>query len=289
MVAELVMPSLFVQRDPLRDRHAGRPRAQERDHHVPLHRAAAERGEPLLRRLQPAVGHRRPGLRLLRDDRRRGRGRRGPRDHHLDLPPLRDGRREELQPAPNGSGMPLALAAMWQGGGQAAGGGEFRPLPAGPHRPPAAARLRPERLPGAPARPGVRRRGSRRGRARPGWPGRASAHAHAADLDRSGRHGGRVCDHRGELRAHARRRAARPGHRPLLDLDGDRHVLGRGRAPARPALDDHDDDHHGRGLPHPRVQRGLHEGRRGLSPVLRLPEPLRVLHARARRWARATR
>ena len=35
------------QRDPLRDRHLRRPRAPERDHHVPLHRAAAQRGEPL--------------------------------------------------------------------------------------------------------------------------------------------------------------------------------------------------------------------------------------------------
>jgi len=52
--------------------------------------------------------------------------------------------------------------------------------------------------------------------------------------------------------------------------------------PARSALDCHDDDRHGRRVLDPRVQRRLHEGRSGLPPVLRLPEPVHLLHAGAR-------
>ena len=41
-----MIEALVSERAPLRHRDARRARAAQRDHHVPLHRAPAERGEP---------------------------------------------------------------------------------------------------------------------------------------------------------------------------------------------------------------------------------------------------
>ena len=51
--------------------------------------------------------------------------------------------------------------------------------------------------------------------------------------------------------------------------------------PARSALDGDDAGHHRRRLADPRLQRRLHAGRPGLPALLRVPEPVRLLHARA--------
>src|SRR5690606_17388168 len=84
--------------DPLLDRRARRRGAAERDHSVPLHRADAQRREPRLRRALARGRDRGSGVRVLRHGGGGGRGGRGTRDRDLDLPPLRDGGSEELQP-----------------------------------------------------------------------------------------------------------------------------------------------------------------------------------------------
>ena len=91
----------------------------------------------------------------------------------------------------------------------------------------------------------------------------------------------RVRDCARQLRPHAGRRPARARHRSLLHLDVCRQPAGRSRLPARSALDPDDADHHGRRLPDPRVQRRLHAGRPRLPALLRVPQPVRVLHAGA--------
>ena len=56
----------------------------------------------------------------------------------------------------------------------------------------------------------------------------------------------------------------------------------RRRLPGRPAVDHHGPVRHRRRRPHPPVLDRLHARRRALPDVLRLPEPVRLLHAHAR-------
>src|SRR6266571_2952217 len=92
--------------------------AAERDHHLHVRRADAQRREPHVRGAGAAARRRRPGVRLLRDG---GRGRRGggrPRHHSRDLPSPPDGQSSEHQPAEGlmpGSLLPAAPPAppLW--------------------------------------------------------------------------------------------------------------------------------------------------------------------------------
>ena len=83
-------------------------------------------------------------------------------------------------------------------------------------------------------------------------------------------------DARGRRRSDAR--AVRPA---LLLVDAGRRPADRRRVPARSALDDDDARRHRRRHADPPVQRRLHAGRPGLPALLRVPEPVRLLHAAA--------
>ena len=87
-------------------------------------------------------------------------------------------------------------------------------------------------------------------------------------------------------RPRARRRRSAPGFLPipLDDRDRHRHVRGELDVPARSARGAHDARRHRHRLPDPRLLDRLHAGRaaRRLRAVLLLPEPVLLLHARAR-------
>ncbi len=70
-------------------------------------------------------------------------------------------------------------------------------------------------------------------------------------------------------------------HRAPPDLDGGGQLLRRLRLLARPAVAGHAADRHRRRLRHPHLLRRLHGARGRLLPLLRLPQPLHVLHADA--------
>ena len=89
---------------------------------------------------------------------------------------------------------------------------------------------------------------------------RRRSDASVADVCGSWGHAARVHRDPREFRQDVRRRAPRPRGDQLLDMDGHGHPDRRLGVPARSAVDDHDDDHHRGRLPHPRVQRGVHEG-----------------------------
>ena len=148
----------------------------------------------------------------------------------------------------------------------------------GPRDPAAAPGLRRQRGPGPHSRAQVCRRCESRRRVGSvrGW---SAAHAYAPHVDRPRGDGPRVGDHGRELRGDGGRGPARTHHTDLLDLD--RHGLtDRGRRdPARSALHGDDVGGNGRRLRDPRVQRRLHEERPRLPALLRLPEPVRLLHA----------
>ena len=75
--------------------------------------------------------------------------------------------------------------------------------------------------------------------------------------------------------------ADRTVHRVSGALDPRRKFSGRLRVLSRPAFAGHAAGGHRRRLPHPHLFRRLHVGRRRLLPLLRLPEPVHVLHADA--------
>ena len=75
----------------------------------------------------------------------------------------------------------------------------------------------------------------------------------------------------------------------LLQLDAGRRPADRRGVPARPALDGDDARHHRRRHADPPLQRRLHAGRPGLSALLRVPQPVRLLHAACWCSARAIR
>ena len=197
--------------------------------------------------LQNAVGQ---VFARLRHRRRRGRGRRRPRHHPRVLPQQGNRQHRRDEPAAVVSGMDLIwLIPLLPGLG--------------------AARQRPRRRPllqQAHVRPGGQR-GDGRG---PGARAlRVLAAARAA---------------RGRARAHRARRCVDPVD-PAGALGRHRRQLRRPLGlPPRSAVRDDDPRRHRRRVPDPRLLDRLHargvEGR--LRAVLRVPEPLRLLHADAR-------
>ena len=240
-----------------------------------------------------AVRRGRAGVRVLRDD--RGGGRSGGRagDHHRALPPPADGESPEHQPA---EGLMLLTSAA--------------SAPAGAHirsrRPPPSGCGCVPLLPllgfvinGALSLVGARiHRGERSVGRATATRGEAAA-AHAADGGgRRRRPASSAAPLRGrdEHRRAGRARALVPAlggdllamrgggawsavHPALLQLDAGRRPADRRRVPARPALDGDDARRHRRRHADPHLQRRLHARRPRLSAVLRVPEPVRLLHA----------
>src|SRR5437867_4273159 len=71
------------------------------------------------------------------------------------------------------------------------------------------------------------------------------------------------------------------GRVQLLGLDRGRYAARELRAPSRSAVGRDDVGRDGRGVVDPHLQRRLHARGRGVRPLLRLPQSLRLLHADA--------
>ena len=77
------------------------------------------------------------------------------------------------------------------------------------------------------------------------------------------------------------RTPTRRSSRRYFSVDAGRRPADRRRVPARSAVDGDDARHHRRRRADPHLQRRLHAGRPGVPALLRVPQPVRLLHARA--------
>src|SRR6185312_3674955 len=94
--------------DSVRDRRRGRAHAAQRDHHLHVRRAHAQRRESVVHWIFAALWSGRAGVRDFRHERRRRRSSRRVSHHHRNLPPPRDGGPQEHQSAQRVIQVPLA-------------------------------------------------------------------------------------------------------------------------------------------------------------------------------------